>query len=82
MLILADGTIIENGSAGLSEGFLWLWLPGWTMMEAAQKAFNPSAMQTIIYQHGEGNEDVFTGYTVCKNLMQVDNEIHICMVKG
>lgn len=80
-LILSDRTIIENGRAGLASGFLWLWLPGWTMMEAAQKAFNPSALQTVIYQYGE-MEDTFTGYTVCTNIMQQDDEIAICLVKG
>ena len=80
-LILSDRTIIENGRAGLASGFLWLWLPGWTMMEAAQKAFNPSALHTIIYQYGE-MEDTFTGYTVCTNIMQQDDEIAICLVKG
>ena len=82
MLILADGTIIENGSAGMSDEFLWLWLPGWTMMDAAQKVFNPAAMQTIIYQHGEGNEDIYTGYTVCLNLTVNNGEIAIRMAKG
>ena len=82
MLILADGTIIENGNAGLSEGFLWLWLPGWTMMEAAQKAFDPAVMGTIVYRQGESHDATYTGYTVCKNLMQQGEEIAVCMVKG
>lgn len=80
-LILSDRTIIENGHAGLSSGFLWLWLPGWSMTDTAQKAFNPATVQSIIYQYGD-MEDTFTGYTVCMNLMQQDDEIAICMVKG
>ncbi len=80
-LILSDGTVIENGQAGLASGFLWLWLPGWTMIDAVQKAFNPSAIQTIVYQYGE-MKDTFEGYTVCTNIMQQDDEIAICLVKG
>ena len=82
MLILADGTIIENGSAGMSDDFLWLWFPGWTMMQAAEKVFNPSVMGTIYYQHGEGNEDVYTGYTTCLNLTVNNGEIAIRLAKG
>lgn len=80
-LILNDGTVIENGRAGLADGYLWLWLPGWTMAQAAAKAFDPSVMGKIIFQYGE-MEDVHAGYTVCINLMQESTEVAVCMVKG
>ena len=80
-LILADGTIIEDGRAGLSEGLLWMWWPGWTMIDAVGKAFNPSAIGTIIFQYGD-MEDTFVGYTSCVNLSQNMSEITLCMTKG
>ena len=36
-LILSDGTVIEDGQAGLADGNLWLYLPGYTMQDAAGK---------------------------------------------
>ena len=80
-LILNDGTVIENGRVGYSSGFLWLHFPGWTMQQAAAKAFNPDVMNFITFKYGE-MEDVYTGYTVCTDIMQDENEVSVCMVKG
>lgn len=80
-LILMDGTIIEDGTAGYSDGFLWLYLPGWTIQQAIAVVLNPSAMGSIIFQYGD-MEDEYLGYTVCKNISQNENEISVCMVKG
>lgn len=80
-LILNDGTIIENGWAGLADGFLWLWLPGWTIQQAAAVAFDPSRTGKIVYQYGE-MQDEFEGFTNCTNLMQGDGEAAVCLTKG
>ena len=80
-LILGNGTVIENGRAGYASGFLWLHLPGWTMQQAAAAAFDPSAFGNITFQYGE-MEDTYTGFTVCTNIMQDEDEITVCMVKG
>ena len=80
-LILNDGTVIEEGRAGLADGFLWLRLPEFTMQEAAEIAFDPQKTARIEFQYG-GMEDVFEGYTVCTNIMVDDGRISVCMVKG
>lgn len=80
-LILNDGTVIEDGRAGLADGFLWLRLPGFTMQEAAAIAFDPQKTARIEFQYGE-MEDVHEGYTTCTNIMTDDGRISVCMVKG
>ena len=79
-LIFKDSTVIENGRAGLADGFLWLWMPI-TMQEAAQIALNPAVTGKIYFVYGE-EEAVYTGYTVCRNLMQDGGEVAVCLVKG
>ena len=80
-LILNDGTIIENGRAGYSMGFLWLRLPGFTMQAAADIAFNPALTQRIVFQYGQ-MEDVYEGYTSCTSINNEDSMISVCLVKG
>lgn len=81
-LILNDGTVIENGEAGYSQGFLWLWFSGYTLPEAARMAFDPYTMLKIIYQYGE-MQDEYTDYTNCITLqIDVDGKISVCMTKG
>ena len=80
-LILPNGRILEGARAGLADGFLWLWIPGITMAQGAEIAFDPTALQHIIYQYGD-MEDYFDGYTVCRNLMDYGDEIAIRLVKG
>lgn len=82
LLLLNDGTVVEKGHAGLADGFLWLGFPGWTMQKAAEKAFDANAMNRIIWNVSEDDEEVYTGYTVCRHIDQDDGEIAVCMVKG
>lgn len=81
-VVLNDGTTIENGQAGCSEGFLWLWFAGYTMQQAASLFFDPTKTERIVYQYGE-MADEYTGYTTCRSLM-VDNDgmVSVSMVKG
>jgi hypothetical protein len=80
-LILKDGTRIEDGTAGLADGFLWLYFAGWTMQEAAMMAFNPEKTGTIWFQYGE-MEDEFVGYTDCVSIMERGAEISVCLKRG
>lgn len=80
-LILADGTRIEDGEAGLWEGSLWCYLPGWALDRAARIFTNPAKTSEIRYQYGE-MEDVFRGYTNCINIMTESGQISVCLVKG
>ena len=80
-LILADQTTIENGEAGYAQGFLWLYLPGYTIAEAALTFTDPEKTDVILFQYGE-MEDVYTGFTVCTRLAADDDGISVCMTKG
>ena len=81
-LILKDGPVIENGSAGLADGFLWLWFAGYSLGEAAMIVFDPSKTSRIIFQYGE-DEDVYNGFTNCVSLsIDSDGRISVCMTKG
>lgn len=81
-LVLNDGTIIENGEAGYSQGFLWCYFTGYTMQQAAALFFDPTKTAKIVFQYGE-MQDEYNGFTVCVNLMiDTDGRLSVCMVKG
>ena len=81
LLVLNDGTIIENGRAGYASGCLWLRLPGYTMQTAAALAFNAEATKRIVFHYGQ-MEDVYVGYTSCTCINEEDGLISVCLVKG
>lgn len=76
-LILTDGTIIENGSAGLA-GVLMLFFPGYTMQEAAEIFLAPEKLTRIIFQASE-DQKVYTGYTRCTSI-SIDDEGEITVM--
>lgn len=81
-LILNNKIIIENGSAGYSGGFLWLYFAGYTLPEAGAIFFDPSNTAKIVFQYGD-MEDTYDGFTVCTNLMiDSDGSISVCLIKG
>lgn len=77
-----DGTTIENGEAGYSGGFLWLYIVGMTLPAVAAIAFDPAKTGHIVFQYGE-MQDEYDGFTVCTDL-SIDNDgrVSVCMVKG
>ena len=80
-LILADGTTIEGGESGYAGGSLWCYLPGWTMDKAAKVFCDERKTVLIRFEYGE-MEDVYSGYTVCTNIMISDGQASVCLVKG
>ena len=81
-LILKDGTILENGRAGYSDGFLWLWIIGKTLAETAEIFLNPKKTDRILFQYGD-MEDTYEHFTRCITLSDGrDGEISICMTRG
>lgn len=81
-LILKDGTVIENGEAGYSQGKLWCYIPGWTLPQAAAVFFDPAKTKLIIFQYGE-MEDEYRGFTRCVSLMtDTDGLVSVCMEKA
>lgn len=71
-LIFEDETTIEDASCGYSDGFLWCWVHGFSMPEAAQIFFDPEKTGTIVFEYGEMS-DTYTGYTYCTSLF-IDND--------
>lgn len=80
-LVLNDGTIIPNGEAGLSSGFLWCYLPGFTIQQAASLFFDSSKTSRIVFDYGEMSE-TYEGYTTCTRILAEDYQISVCMTKG
>lgn len=81
-LILNDGTIIEEGSAGYAQGFLWLYFTGYTFLETAMIFSDKTKTQHIVFQYGE-MQDVYDGFTECVNVnIDIDNKISVCLTKG
>ena len=81
-LILNDGTIIENGRCGYSDGQLWAWITEYTMDQAARVFFDPSRTSMIVYEYGEMSE-TYENFTNCTNLMiDVDGMVSVCLTRG
>lgn len=78
-LVLNDGTQIENGEAGYADGFLWLYLPEYTIQQGVM-FFDPSKTSKIVFQYGE-MEDTYTGFITCKTLMVRDNILSVQLVQ-
>ena len=78
-IILKDETIIEEGEAGYSQGYLWLWFTGYTMQQAAAMFFDPEKTAHIVFQIEE-TQDEYDGFTECIVLqIDVDGHISVCM---
>ena len=80
-LVLNDGTIIPNGEAGLASGFLWCYLPGYTIQQAASLFFDASKTSRIVFDFGEMSE-TYEGYTTCTRLLDEGDRVSVCMVRG
>jgi len=81
-LILNDGTVIENGRAGVSENDLVLWFPNYSLQQVASIVFNKTKMLRVSFQSGSDSV-TYQGYTNCT--MISDNytgEVVACMKKG
>ena len=82
-LILNDGTVIEDGRAGYSDGFLWLYITGYTMQQGADMFIdNPEKTSQITFQYGE-DEDVYDGFTECRQVsLDIEDTLNVCLRKG
>lgn len=81
-LILNDGTVIDNGLAGYSQGYLWCYMTGYTMQEAANIFFDEQKTREIIFTYGAGR-DVYEGFTECVNInIDVDERVSVCLMRG
>ena len=81
-LILNDGTTIENGDAGYSDGSLWLFFTGYTMQEMAGMFLDPEKTSKIVYQYGDMSAE-YDNFTNCKTMtIDTDGNNSVCMARG
>lgn len=81
-LIFKDGSYIENGRAGYTQGSLWCYAPGYSMAEIAAIFLEPQKTEEIIFRYG-GKQDVYEGYTNCVSMIiDADGMAHVCMQKA
>lgn len=81
-LILADGTRLENSTAGYAEGFLWCYVHEMSMPETAALFFDPAKTATITFEYGEMT-DVYHGMTQCRVIGEdMEGVVSVCLAKG
>ena len=81
-IILNDGTEINSGLVGYSDGFLWCYLTGYTMQQAAVIFFDEEKTEKIVFVYG-AESDKYEGFTVCRTIsIDVDGKISVCLAKG
>ena len=80
-LILNDGTVIENGRAGYSEGHLWCYMTGYTIQQVAEMFLDRIKTSKIFFQYGE-MQDEYDRFTNCVNIsVNVDGEAAVCLIR-
>lgn len=80
-LILNDGTTLERGEAGYAEGFLWCYIPNFTMQQAASLFLDSDKTEKIIFQYGD-MQDEYDGFTNCVSISTAGTTVSVCMTKG
>ena len=81
-IVLNDGTVIPDGEAGYSEGFLWCWFTGYTIQQAASMFFDANKTSRIVFQYGD-LADTYEGFTACVNLgVNADGRVSVCLTEG
>ena len=81
-IVLNDGTIIPDGEAGYSDGFLWCYMNGYTMQQVATMFLDPSKTSKIIFQYGD-MQDEWDGFTDCTNInVHADGKASVCLTRG
>ena len=74
-LKLNDGSVINGGSAILSDGTLFLYMPGLTMKQAFDLLIDPVKTMRIEYTEVNGEKITYNGYTRLKSLTDEGSEI-------
>lgn len=81
-LTLNDGTVIDGGYAGYSQGRLWCYFTGYTMQQAATMFLDPAKTSHIVYQYG-GHSTEYDGFTECTFIgVDVDGKCSLSLAKG
>lgn len=77
-LVLKDGTVLENCSAGYSGHFLWLYLKNISIQEATQIAFDQSKVETIVFNYGS-LKAVYEGLTEVHAIIKQEDSINVLL---
>lgn len=81
-LILMDGTTIEGGELGYSDGNLWCWFAGYTFIQTVQMFTDMAKTGTITFEFGEESEE-YTGFTDCVGItVGVDGAVAVHLKRG
>ena len=81
-LILMDGTVLENATAGSASGVLWCMIPGMTMEQAAAVFLDPNKTGHIVFQYGD-MEDEYNGFTTCTALdLDYGDKLSVTLKRG
>lgn len=81
-LTMNDGTVIDEGYAGYSQGHLWCYFAGYTIQEAAALFFDPAKTSHIVYQYGTHSTE-YDGFTECTFIsIDVDGKLSVSLKKG
>ena len=80
-LILNDDTSIENGTAGLADGYLWLYFSGYTFADVVTLFCDTEKTQKIIYRHWN-TQDEYNGYIQPISItVNINGGCSVCMKK-
>lgn len=81
-LILNNDIILEDCEAGYADGFLWCFLIGYTIQQAATMFLDAENTGHIEFQYGEMS-DSYEGFTNCTRIMaEADGRVSVCLVRG
>ena len=80
-IVLNNKTII-SGSAGLAEGFLWLWFTGYTFAQVYSIFTDANKTGSIVFNYGEQSK-TYEGYTDLRVIsFDAGDNVSICLRKG
>ena len=80
-LKLADGRILPDCQAGITESSVWLFLKNMTMQEAAAIAFDKDAIRDIEFHFGS-LYNRYEGYSEVSILMNRKMQIEVSLTGG
>lgn len=81
-IVLNDETIIPGARAGRSDGYLWVYFAGFSMLETAEIFCDAEKTCRIEYDYGEMSA-VYEGYTNCRTInIDYDGNVSVCLARG
>ena len=79
-IILNDGTILQNGSIGYSDGVIWCCIKDENIVNMFALFADPEKTKHLEFHYGE-MVDVYDGFTVIGAALQNENQAQIMLRK-